>query len=146
MPILHAIQKGISDFTYIIGVGLQYGGGFGLLAMAVVGTVAIDVVLLAAAEKHRNAFLTGFVLGSMFSRSNIDPVPLLIASPITSAVAVVLSLALGVPGVGLGILIGWGVAATILAIGLGLTALAKVMDPEPRLEDEHVPSLTLGYC
>ncbi len=146
MAIQHAIQKGVSDFTFIIGTGLKYGGGFGLLVMAVVGTVAIDIVLLAAAERNHNAFLTGFVLGSMFSRSNVDPVPLLIASPITSAVAVVLSFALGVPGVGVGILIGWGAAAALLAIGFGLTALAKAMDPDPQLDDEYTPSLTFGCC
>ncbi|CEG56391.1 hypothetical protein [Legionella fallonii] len=145
MSVQHAIQKGISDFSFIIGTGLKYGGGFGLLVMAAVGTVAIDIVLLAAAEKHHNHFLTGFVLGSMFSRGHIDPVPLLIASPITSAVAVVLSFALGVPGVGLGILIGWGVAAGVLALGFGLTALAKAIDPDPELEDGY-PSLTFGCC
>lgn len=130
MSIQHAIQKGVSDFTFIIGTGLKYGGGFGLFAMAVVGTVAIDIVILAAAEKNHNSFLTGFILGSMFSRGNIDPVPLLIASPITSAIAVGLSFLLGVPGVGIGIMIGWGVAAGLLALGFGLVALAKAMEPE----------------
>ncbi|WBV71319.1 hypothetical protein PGH42_16600 [Legionella pneumophila] len=81
MTLQHSIQKGVSDFSFIIGTGLKYGGAGGLLVMAVVGTVAIDLVLLAAAEKHHNSFLTGFVLGSMFSRGNLDPVPLLIASP-----------------------------------------------------------------
>ena len=79
MAIAHSIQKGVSDFTHIIGTGLKYGGAGSLFLMAVVGTVAIDLVLLAAAEKQRNGFLTGFILGSMFSRGNVDPIPLLIA-------------------------------------------------------------------
>ena len=129
-----SIQQGVADFTHIIGTGLKYGGGFGLFVMAVVGTVAIDIVILASAEKNHNSFVTGFVLGSMFSRGNSDPVPLLIASPITSAIAVVLSFALGVPGVGLAILAGWFVAAAVLGIGLGLEALAKAIEPEPEPE------------
>ena len=141
----HAIQKGISDFTFIIGTGLKYGGGFGLFTMAIVGTVAIDLVLLAAAEKNHDSFLTGFVLGSMFSRGNVDPLPLLIASPITSAVAVVLSFILGVPTVGVGILIGWAVAATVLAVGFGLVALAEAIDPGAEADEEFqgAPSFSM---
>ncbi|BCA95109.1 hypothetical protein TUM19329_14700 [Legionella antarctica] len=140
MSVERSIQKGISDFTFIIGRGLMYGGGAGLLVMAVVGTVAIDLVILAAAERNHNSFLTGFVLGSMFSRGNVDPVPLLIASPITSIIAVVLSVALGVSGVGVGILIGWGVAASLLAIGYGLEQLSKAIAPEPEPDED------LGNC
>ena len=134
MSFQHSIQKGVADFSHIIGTGLKYGGGFSLFVMAVVGTVAIDIVILTAAQKQNNAFLTGFIFGSMFSRGNYDPIPLLIASPITSAIAVALSFALGVPGVGVGILIGWGVAAALLAIGTGLEAFAKAIDPEPELD------------
>jgi hypothetical protein len=136
MTVARSIQKGVSDFSFIIGRGLMYGGGAGLVVMAVVGTLSVDLVLLAAAERHHNHFLTGFVLGSMFSRGNVDPVPLLIASPITSVIAVALSFALGVPGVGVGILIGWGVAASLLAIGYGLEQLSKAIDPEPEPDEE----------
>lgn len=140
MTLLYAAQKGISDFSFIIGTGLKYGGAFALVAMAVVGTVSVDIVLLAAAEKQHNAFLTGFVLASMFSRDVPDPIPLLIASPITSIIAVALSFALGVPGVGVAILLGWTVAAGILAIGLGLEALGKAI--EPGSEPEFAPSMS----
>jgi hypothetical protein len=140
MSVQRTIQQGISDFSFIIGTGLKYGGGFGLLVMAVVGTVAIDIVILAAADKNHNSFLTGFIWGSLFSRGNINPLPLLIASPITSVIAVALSFALGVPGVGVGILIGWGVAASLLAIGLGLEALSKAIEP-----DDEEPEYSL-YC
>lgn len=143
MPLMRSIQKGASDFSFIIGTGLKYGGAFGLFAMAVVGTVAIDIVILAALTQNNdrhshghsssgnNSFVTGYILGSMFSQGNTDFRYLLIASPITSLIAVALSFALGVPGVGVGILIGWGVAATLLALGLGLEALSKSIDPEP---------------
>ena len=130
MSLERTIQKGVSDFAFIIGTGLKYGGGFGLLVMAVVGTVAIDIVLLAAAEKRHNDFMTGFVLGSMFSRGNPDPSYMLMASPITTAIAVVLSFALGVPGVGIDLLVGWGIAATLLAVGCGLEAFSKAIDPD----------------
>lgn len=136
MPVKHAIQKSASDFSMIIGTGLKYGGAFGLLTMAVVGTISVDLVLLAKADKDRNPFLTGFVLGSMFSQGNPDPVPLLIASPITSAVAVVLSVALGVPSVGAAILAGWVLAVTTLAVGIGLQDLAKAINPD-NLNEEH---------
>ncbi|MCL5271850.1 MAG: hypothetical protein M1486_00725 [Gammaproteobacteria bacterium] len=59
------IQKGVSDLSCIIGKGLMYGGGAGLLIMAVIGTVSIDIVLLSYAEKTHNNFLTGYILGTM---------------------------------------------------------------------------------
>ncbi|KGP63167.1 hypothetical protein EP47_06715 [Legionella norrlandica] len=137
MALQHSIQKGISNFSFIIGTGLKYGGAGGLLIMAVVGTVAIDLVILAAAQRNHNSFLTGFVLGSMFSRGNLDPVPLLIASPITSMVAVGLSFVLGVPGVGLAVLAGWTLAATLLAVGYGLETLAKSINPDLDPESDY---------
>lgn len=131
MPVLNSIHKGISEFTGIIGTGLKYGGAGSLFVMAAVGTVAIDLVVLFYAEKQRDIFLTGFILGSMFSSGRVDPLPLLIVSPITSVIAVCLSFALGVSGVGMAILAGWAVAATLLAVGFGLEALAKETHPEP---------------
>jgi hypothetical protein len=131
MSFQHSIQKGVSDFSYIIGQGLIYGGGASLLVMAAVGTVAIDLVLLAYADKTHNDFLTGFILGSMFFGPKVDPLPLLIASPITSLIAVGLSVALGVPMIGAAILAGWAFAAALLAVGFGLVALSEAIEPEP---------------
>jgi hypothetical protein len=141
---MSSFQKGAADFTHIIGLGLKYSGGFALLAMAVVGTVSIDIVLLAYASKERNGFLTGLILGTLISNNNtpVNPLYLLIASPITSAIAVGLSFALGVPGVGVAILIGWAVAAAVFAIGLGIVALAEAIDPEP----ENQPSCFSMSC
>ncbi len=129
-----SIQKGASDFSLILGKALMYGGGAGLLIMAGVGTVAIDVVLLAYANKTHNGFLTGFILGSMFFGPKIDPIPLLVISPITSLIAVGLSVALGVPMVGAAILAGWALAATFIGIGYGLMSLAEAIDPEPEAD------------
>jgi hypothetical protein len=137
MGVEHSIQKGVSDFSFIIGRAMIYGGAGALVIMAAVGTVSIDLVLLSAAEKYHDQFLTGFVLGSMFSRGNTDPVPLLIASPITSGIAVILSVALGVPYVGLAIMAGWLIAATTLAIGYGIEAFAKAINPDPVDESQY---------
>ncbi|RUR17323.1 hypothetical protein ELY21_11440 [Legionella sp. km535] len=137
MSLENAMQKGVADFSLIIGKGLMYGGGAGLLIMAAVGTISIDLVLLAYAEKHHNSFLTGYILGTMFWGPRFDPLPLLIVSPITSIIAVGLSVALGVPAVGAAILAGWALAATVLAVGFGFIALGQAMRPEMHAESQQ---------
>lgn len=129
MSVRRTVQKGASDLSFILGVGLMYTGGAALLVMAAIGTVAIDIVLLAYAEKNHNSFLTGYILGSMFFGPRIDPVPLFVVSPFTSAIAVGLSFALGVGEIGLAILAGWAVATVVLTIGLGFMALSKALEP-----------------
>ncbi len=131
MSLQTSIQKGVSDFSFIIGAGLMYGGGAALLVMAVLGTISIDLVLLAYAEKKHNDFMTGWILGAMFWGQRVDPLPLLIASPITSLIAIGLSVALGVPHIGVALLAGWALAATVLAIGCALIALSETITPEP---------------
>ncbi|QEY52214.1 hypothetical protein [Legionella longbeachae] len=131
MSLESSLQKGIADFSLILGKGLIYGGGAGLLIMAVVGTIAIDLVLLAYAEKHHNDFMTGWILGTMFWGPRVDPLPLLIVSPITSLIAVGLSLALGVPQVGVALLAGWALASTVFAIGCALVSLSESLNLEP---------------
>lgn len=142
MSIQRSIQKGVSDFSYIIGAGMMYGGGASLFIMAAVGTVAIDLVLLAYAEKNHNDFLTGFIMGSLFFGPRVDPIPLLIASPITSLIAVGLSVALGVPGVGVAILAGWAFGAIMLGAGYGLVALSEQIAPEPLRESDSYSSFS----
>ncbi|WP_115711531.1 hypothetical protein [Legionella sainthelensi] len=131
MSLKSSLQKSIADFSLIIGKGLIYGGGAGLFIMAAVGTIAIDLVLLAYAEKHHNDFMTGWILGTMFWGPRIDPVPLLIVSPITSLIAVGLSFALGVPQVGVALLAGWALASTVFAIGCALVSLLEPINLEP---------------
>ena len=137
MSLENTMQKGVADFSLIIGKGLMYGGGAGLLIMAAIGTVSIDIVLLAYAEKNHNSFLTGYILGTMFWGPKFDPLPLLIASPITSIIAVGLSVVLGVPAVGAAILAGWALAATVLALGFGLMALGQAINPGMEAEYER---------
>lgn len=137
MTTLSTVQKTVSDFSFILGKGMMYGGGAGLFLMACVGTVAIDLVLLAYAEKHHDNFMTGFILGSIFWGPRIDPLPLLIASPITSIIAVGLSVALGVPTMGAAILAGWACSAALLALGYGALALSEAIHPEAEEEYRH---------
>lgn len=131
MKLLRDAQDATATTISFLGTLLKYGGGIGLFLMAVVGTFAIDLVLLAWAEKRDNGFLTGFILGLIWSRDS-NPLPLLLISPITSAIAVGLSFALGVSGVGIGILIGWGVAAAALFLGFGLEKLAEKIRPSAK--------------
>jgi hypothetical protein len=145
MILREAIQKAVADFCFIIGTGLLYGGGFALLMMAIVGTFAIDIVLLVLAREY-DSFLTGFILGALFCSTGVDPVPLLIASPIMSAIAVSLSFAFGVPYVGVGLLIGWGAAAGLLAIGYGLRELAKIIEPKVDPEDMYTSTTCYSSC
>lgn len=137
------IQQGVSDLSMIIGLGMMYGGGAALFIMAVVGTLAIDLVLLCflmkeARSSRGNPFLTGFLLGALCFRPGPtggvgDMTSLLIASPITSGIAVALAFGLGVPVVGLAILAGWLAAATLLLIGYAATALAEAIKPAPAI-------------
>lgn len=131
MPSSRDVQQGVSDFTHILGLGLMYAGAGALFVMAIVGTISIDLVILAYAERHHNSFLTAYIWFSLFTGGNghHDPIPLLIASPITSIIAIALSFALGVSGVGIGIAIGWGVAFGILALGFIIDAIAEAIKP-----------------
>lgn len=140
MSLQTSIQQGVSDLSFIIGTGLMYGGGASLLVMAVVGTMSIDLVLLAYAKKHHNDFMTGWILGSMFWGPRADPLPLLIASPITSLIAVGLSVALGVPHVAIALLAGWALAATVFAVGCALLSLSEAIAPEHEAEHHHRPA------
>ncbi|EHL30858.1 hypothetical protein [Legionella drancourtii] len=140
MSLQTSIQKGVSNFSFIIGTGLMYGGGAALLAMAVLGTISIDLVLLAYAKKKHNDFMTGWILGSMFWGQRRDPLPLLIASPITSLIAIGLSVVLGVPHVGVALLAGWTLAATVLAVGYALVALSEAITPEPEYHHSCAPA------
>lgn len=124
MSFQDSVQRGLSECSYIIGKALFYSGGIALFLMACVGTMAIDIVLLSYAEKNHDSFLTGFILGSILWGRSPDPLPMLIISPLTSAVAIALSFALGVSGVGLAILTGWAISASVFAIGCGILALS----------------------
>ncbi|WP_367606561.1 hypothetical protein [Legionella sp. W05-934-2] len=127
MSFQETAKQRLADFSLIIGKALFYSGGLALFLMACVGTLSIDIVMLACAEKHHDQFLTGIILGSMFGRGSYDPMPLIMASPITSALAVALSVYLGVPGVGVAIVAGWILSTTIFIMGCGLFALSETL-------------------
>ena len=124
-----SLKKAASNTSHILGVILMCGGGAGLFVMAVVGTIAIDLVLLNYALKQRNQFLTGFVLGGLFFRQT--PGPFLGISLLSTGIAVVLSVALGVPQVGALLLAGWAAAALVFSVGVGLCMLGETLDPTP---------------
>lgn len=139
--------KVVSDLTMILGTALKYTGGAALLVMAVIGTLSIDIVLLLyilkRTEKGDNTFLTFLLWNNFFSSprchhshgsSNSDDYPiLLLVSPITSLIAVGLAIGLGMPHVGLAILGGWVIAASIYLLGKGLEALAEYIAPGPEV-------------
>ncbi len=121
---------------------LQYTGQFFVLAMAVVGTVAIDLVILAALLKDserqsrrgnndNHFFFTMLVWQMMFSNHNnrstdYDFALRLVLSPITTLIAIGLSLALGVPLVGLGLALSWCVALGTIALGFAIEKWADM--------------------
>ena len=169
--VAHRMQNNAADFTLLMSSGLKYAGAGSLFMMAVVGTVALDIVIIAALCKDRdenrhrhghnrhrhghnrhrhghnhhhhhcgNDFITGYLWGSMFSRESRDPLPLLLASPLITASAVVLSFVLGVPEVGLILMAGWCIAASLLLLGYCLEGLGEAMKPNPKVEYVQSPA------
>jgi hypothetical protein len=114
-----------------VGGGMVVTGVFMLGVMTVVGTISVDLALLAwvmqeSENNHRHhhrhddhSFLTGVLVGQMFSGSHhhyhrsdsIDLTLLFLGSLATSIAAVVLSFCLGVPYIGLMLIAGWTVSA-----------------------------------
>jgi hypothetical protein len=106
---------------FIVGIGT-------LFIMAILGTVAIDIVLLASLLNavRRDSPLT-FVTALLFSQlfENLSPRSvnsgswpiLLFISPVTTAIAVGLSFLLGVPGIGMFLMAGWLVSLTLVCSG-----------------------------
>jgi hypothetical protein len=134
MALADDIQEGVSDLSGILGTVLMYSGGAGLFIMAVVGTVAIDIVLLTAAFQSHNDFVTALVFMSIFMGPRPDPFLALVASPITTAIAVVLAVCLGVPQVGFALMAGWAIAASLCLLGYGLLMLSDALKPENKAQ------------
>jgi hypothetical protein len=122
---------------------IQYIGMAFLLIMAVVGTVAIDLVILAAIFKdserrERNHgqndsnhfFFTLLLWQMMFSNNNHhrsnanDYLIKLFLSPVTTGMAIALSFVLGVPTVGIYLALGWGVALATVGLGYLISTMA----------------------
>ena len=116
-------------------------GAVATFGMAIVGTIAIDIVIAAyvlkkAKEENSwfSGFLTGYFLSSMFSNNNISNpanyVLMLLASPFLTGVAIGLSFLLGVPQVGIALALGWGIALSVVGIGTGIIALADKLSEQ----------------
>jgi len=122
--------KTVGEYTQYVGLGL-------IFAMAVVGTVAIDIVILAALAKALSEsnnrrgnglgdypFVTLMLWNMMFNSSSsrhntgvIDFGLQLLIAPVTTMIAIGLSILLGVPQVGVALIAGWVVALGVLAVG-----------------------------
>lgn len=140
-----AIQKGVADFSFIIGTGMYYGGAAALFTMAVVGTVAVDLVVLSYAKKNNTQFLSGFLCSSFFSRQpnlgNLGNFGIaLIVSPITTALAIALSVCLGVPQVGLYLMAGWLTAGLSFAVGKKLLEFSNNLNTG--LDSQYQPAFS----
>lgn len=133
-----SVQETASDITCFLGKVLMYSGGGLLFVMAVVGTVAIDLVILCWAAKKNRDFCTLLLWGAMFGgwhRPIWGPLPwqaLLGFSLVSTMIAIILSVCLGVPQIGVILVAGWLLAAAILLLGYALHALGEYISPEPK--------------
>ena len=136
-----SVSSVIQDF----GTGTMYVGGGALFVMAVVGTLSIDIVMMAAVQKQAKEgkyvdLLFTMYVWHLLSGNNgqpMNPLILLAISPITSAIAIVLSVAYEVPMVGACIAGGWGIAASILLLGWAINKLGKWLESSPKDENGY---------
>lgn len=126
--------KKVGEFVTYIGIACAF-------VMLVVGTVAIDIVILAAllknSRENRNngfdSFVTGMLFGMMFSSNNnrglySNAVISLLLSPITTGIAIALSFFLGVPAVGIGLALGWAGVAVSIGFGLMIHRVGELIE------------------
>lgn len=126
-----------------LGKGIVYLGMGTMFVMAIVGSISIDLVLVAALAKalrsnsssNNNSFLTGYLWGTLFSSRNSSTGGfysnlgvMLLASPILTLAAIGLSFALGVPEVGIALAVGWGVAFGLVALGAFIHGVGKMLE------------------
>jgi len=153
------------------GEGLQLTGMAGLMLMSVTGTIIIDILICCAAmggdgddnnnrnqNNNDNAFLTGYLLGSMGSNNNnrteIDPRALLIASPIITGIAVGLAFWKHHPNLAMGLVYAFSACAGLTLVGTGIKKLGETLDEcqsnaesQPRRVNiiEEVPQLNIQF-
>lgn len=124
-----------------LGKGITYVGKGAVFLMAVVGAVAIDIVILEALSKESrrdrgdNGFLTGYLFGLMWSNNQSNnrnfyenAAIMLLISPLLTTIAVALSFALGVPEVGIALIAGWAGAFSIIAVGMAVCAVSDILE------------------
>lgn len=134
--------KKVGQYTMIV-------GGCLTVAMAVIGTIALDLVFIAALAKQakeRNwggMVLTGYLWH--FVSGKTHPLILLLLSPFTTIAAMGLAIMLDVGYMAWWLAGGWAVAVGILVLGYGLYKLGQYLnneqpkfrpDPEPQYDVE----------
>lgn len=122
-----------------IGQYTMYAGVFGLFVMAVVGTFAIDMVMIAALQKQAREgqtinFLFTLYIWHCFSGSSKNPFLLLLISPFTTLLAIGLSVAYDVSFVGMFLAGGWVIAAGLVIAGFAMYQLGKWLSEEKPVE------------
>ncbi len=144
-----SIQKGISDFSFIIGKSLMYGGACILVPMAIITTVSIDFVKLHVAidSNKRRLLLSDHVFGSMFSNPHhADPMPLLMISQLALIIGCILTITLALPPyIGVAILAEWGLGAIMIGASYALIALSEAIDPAPEIIATASPVVATAF-
>ncbi len=115
-----------------LGAGIRMVGTVCLFVAAVIGTFAIDIVLLICLIQNRassSTFMCTALLWGMFrlngfgDNSYEGPLALFGSSIITTLVGIVLACALGMPLIGAFLAAAWGVAIIVTLLGIGIEAL-----------------------
>ena len=112
-----------------------------IILMFLVGTIAIDIVILAYLSKearrndnHDHQFLTGYLFGLFWSNHDSNhrsfysnTKDMMIASMLLTAVAILLSVVLEVPEVGALLVSGWAVSCAIILLGMAVYSLGDIL-------------------
>ncbi len=119
----------------LLGLGISYIGLGAVFAMAVVGTISIDLVILAYIAKENrsnssNMFLSLMLWNFMFKQetSYASFGISLLLSPFLSAISVGLAVALGVPEIAVLLIAGWAGAFTIILAGAVIYGLGDAIE------------------
>jgi hypothetical protein len=118
----------------LLGLGISYLGLGAVFAMAVIGTISIDLVILAYIAKESrsnssNIFLSLMLWNFMFRHDSayVSFGVSLLVSPFLSAISVGLAVALGVPEIAVLLIAGWAGAFTIILAGAVIYGLGDAI-------------------
>ena len=124
-----SLARSIQD----LGFYTRMTGYVGVGTMAVVGTMAIDLVMMAAIHKSAKEgqyfdVATELWTWHLLSNKNMDPLYLIILSPLTTVFAIGLSIAYEVPSIGLYLALVWALSLSLVVVGWGLEGLGKSVE------------------
>ena len=124
-----SLARSIQD----LGFYTRMTGSVGVGTMAIVGTFAVDLVMMAAIQKqaregHYLDLAFTMWTWSLLSNNNQNPLALLLLSPLTTVVAIGLSIAYEVPTIGLYLALGWAFSASLVLVGWGLEELGAILE------------------